>query len=251
MSTQTVSQSSRGAGARSTSAASSLRSRAQGRVSTPRTSRAAFPALAALALGVALWGTGCGPKYPKCEEDADCKAGEFCVSGLCQKCRTDQDCATGQSCNGGACEDIAGYCDDRVACPGGQECVGNRCQVPQSEPLLREQPVSTGCQLQTVYFAFDSSNLEPSARDVIAKNAQCVREKSITGVRITGYTDNRGTEEYNLALGDRRARSVEQYMGSLGVEKGKLSSSSMGEELARGDDESGMAQDRRVEFSAK
>ncbi|HEY6881101.1 MAG TPA: OmpA family protein [Polyangiales bacterium] len=219
--------------------------------SSPRAKRAAFPALAALALGVALWGTGCGPKYPKCEEDGDCKAGEFCVSGTCQKCRTDQDCATGQSCNGGICEDIAGYCDERVACPGGQECVGNRCQLPQSEPLERPAPVSTGCQLQTVYFAFDSSNLEPSARDVIAKNVQCVREKSLNGVRITGYTDNRGTEEYNLALGDRRARSVEQYMSSLGVPKGKLSSSSMGEELARGEDESGMAQDRKVEFTPK
>ncbi len=235
-----------------TSAASSpLRSRAEEPRASTRAKRGAFPALAALALGVALWGTGCGPKYPKCEEDNDCHAGEFCVSGMCQKCRTDQDCATGQSCNAGACEDIVGYCDERVACPGGQECVGNRCQQPQPEPLERPAQSSTGCQLQTVYFAFDSSNLEPSARDVIAKNAQCVREKSMTGVRITGYTDNRGTEEYNLALGDRRARSVEQYMGSLGIEKSKLSSASMGEELARGDDESGMAQDRKVEFTAR
>lgn len=210
-----------------------------------------FSALAAFALGVAFLGSACGPKYPKCEEDEDCKAGEYCVSGTCQKCRTDQDCATGQSCNAGMCEDIAGYCDERVACPSGQECVGNRCQQPAEEPLVREQPVSTGgCQLQAVYFGFDSSNLEPSARDVIARNAQCVREKG-GGVRITGHTDNRGTEEYNLALGDRRARSVEQYMTSLGVEKGKLSAGSMGEELARGDDESGMAQDRRVEFTAK
>ena len=102
-----------------------------------------------------------------------------------------------------------------------------------------------------MYFGFDSSNLESSARDVIAKNAQCVREKSMSGVRITGHTDNRGTEEYNLALGDRRARSVEQYMSSLGVEKGKLSSSSIGEEMSRGDDESGMAQDRKAEFSTR
>jgi peptidoglycan-associated lipoprotein len=209
-------------------------------------------ALSLFALGTAFLGSACGPKYPKCEQDEDCKAGEFCVSELCQKCRTDADCSTGQSCNAGACEDIAGYCDERVKCPGDQECVGNRCQVPQSEPLVREQPKDTGgCQLQAVYFGYDSSNLESSARDVIAKNAQCVREKAMTGVRITGHTDNRGTEEYNLALGDRRARSVEQYMSSLGVEKNKLSSSSMGEELSRGEDESSMAQDRRAEFTAK
>lgn len=208
-------------------------------------------AFAAFALGSAFLGTACGPKYPKCEQDEDCKAGEFCVSELCQKCRTDSDCSTGQSCNAGACEDIAGYCDERTSCPGGQECVGNRCQAPQSEPLVRQEAPTTGCQLQTVYFGFDSSNLESSARDVIAKNAQCVREKGLAGVRITGHTDNRGTEEYNLALGEKRARSVEQYMSSLGVEKNKLSSSSMGEETSRGEDESGMAQDRKAEFSAR
>jgi peptidoglycan-associated lipoprotein len=102
-----------------------------------------------------------------------------------------------------------------------------------------------------VYFGFDSANLEPSARDAIAKNAQCVREKGMSGVRITGHTDPRGTEEYNLALGDRRARSVEQYMTSLGVERGKISATSMGEEVARGEDESGWNQDRKVEFTQK
>ena len=208
-------------------------------------------ALVAFALVTAFLGSACGPKYPKCEKDEDCKAGEFCVSELCQKCRTDSDCATGQSCNAGACEDIAGYCDQTVKCPGGQECVGNRCQVPQSEPLVREAPKdNTGCQLQAVYFGFDSSNLEASARDVIAKNAQCIREKSMGSVRVTGNTDNRGTEEYNLALGDRRARSVGQYLSSLGVDKNKLTAASMGEELARGEDENSMAQDRRVEFTA-
>lgn len=222
-------------------------------MSTPSTPFAlrGFSAAFALALCAASWSAACGPTYPKCEEDEDCKAGEFCVNQLCQKCRTDADCAKGQACNAGACEDIPGYCDESITCPAGQECVGNRCQAPQEEPLTRPEPPSTGCQLQAVYFAYDSSNLEPSARDLIAKNAQCIREKSMASVRITGHTDPRGTEEYNLALGDRRARSVEQYMSSLGVERGHLSSSSMGEELARGEDESGWAQDRRVEFSTR
>lgn len=210
-------------------------------------------AVLAFALGSAFVGlAACGPKYPKCEEDADCKAGEFCVNQLCQQCRTDSDCDTGQACNAGACENIPGYCDDNITCPPGQECMGNRCQVPQSEPLTREVPHdTTGCQLQPVYFAFDSSNLESSARDTIAKNAQCIREKAMGGVRITGLTDPRGTEEYNLALGDRRARSVQQYLTSLGVDGKSLSTSSMGEELARGEDESGWSQDRRAEFSSR
>jgi peptidoglycan-associated lipoprotein len=120
--------------------------------------------------------------------------------------------------------------------------------MAQTEAPVESQPVSTGCQLETIYFSYDSANLEPSARDAIAKNANCIRERSMGGVKVTGYTDPRGTEEYNLALGDRRARSVEQYMGSLGVEKGKLSTASMGEEMARGEDEGGWAKDRRVEF---
>ena len=208
-------------------------------------------AVLAFALGAAFMGSACGPKYPKCEEDQDCKAGEFCVNQLCQQCRTDSDCSTGQACNAGACEAIEGYCDESVGCPGGQDCVGNRCQIPQSEPLERQTQSTGGCQLQPVYFSYDSSTLEATARDGIAKNAQCIREKGMSGVRITGHTDPRGTEEYNLALGDRRARSVEQYMTSLGVGRGVLTSASMGEEVARGEDESGWAQDRRVEFTSR
>jgi peptidoglycan-associated lipoprotein len=102
-----------------------------------------------------------------------------------------------------------------------------------------------------VYFGFDSSNLESSAREAIAKNADCMRQRGMSGVRVTGYTDPRGTEEYNLALGDRRSRSVQQYMTSLGVDSRALSTSSVGEEMARGEDESGWAQDRRVEFTQK
>ena len=209
-------------------------------------------AVMAFALGAAFMGSACGPKYPKCEEDQDCKAGEFCVNQLCQQCRTDSDCETGQACNAGACEAVEGYCDENIACPTGQDCVGSRCQVPQSEPLEREAQTNTGgCQLQAVYFPFDSSNLESTARDQIAKNAQCIREKGMSGVRVVGHTDPRGTEEYNLALGDRRSRAVEQYMNSLGVDKKGLSTASMGEEMSRGEDESGWAQDRRVEFTQK
>ncbi|MET0343887.1 MAG: OmpA family protein [Polyangiales bacterium] len=204
-----------------------------------------------LVSALGLFGSACGPKYPNCEADGDCKAGEFCVNKLCQQCRTDADCQTGQACNGNVCEDIPDFCDDSKPCGSGQDCVGNRCQTPQSESLVRETQPTTGCQLQVVYFAYDSANLEPSARDGIAKNAQCIREKGAGGVRITGHTDPRGTEEYNLALGDRRAKSVEQYLSSLGVDRKSLSTASMGEELARGEDEGGWTQDRRVEFTAK
>ncbi len=207
---------------------------------------------AAFLLSAGLFGTACGPKYPACEGDDDCKQGEFCVNQLCQQCREDTDCGEGKQCNAGACEDIPGYCNTAADCGVGADCVANRCQAAPSQPEPEPEPAAAGpCELESIYFAFDSSTLEPSARDAIAKNAQCMRERGMSAVKVTGFTDPRGTEEYNLALGDRRARSVTQYMQSLGVGKDKLSNASMGEEMARGEDEAGWARDRRVEFTSK
>ena len=69
-------------------------------------------------------------------------------------------------------------------------------------------------------------------------------------MHVTGLTDPRGTEEYNLALGDRRAQSAKKYLESLGLRR-QLSSSSMGEELATGSDEGSWSRDRRVDFQER
>lgn len=203
-----------------------------------------------LLLVLSLAAAACGPSYPNCEQDEDCKEGEFCVNQLCQQCRTDADCGPGEQCNGGSCGAIPGYCESDTDCPSGQECVGNRCQSSAPPPPPPEPVSSQACQVESVYFAFDSSTLEPSARDAISRNAQCVQENGYSSVKMTGHTDPRGTEEYNLALGDRRAQSVKKYMKSLGVES-SMSASSMGEEMASGTDESGWASDRKVEFQAR
>ena len=76
-------------------------------LSTVGSSTRGLLAAAIFVLGAGLFGSACGPKYPNCEEDGDCKAGEFCVNQLCQQCRSDSDCGKGQSCNAGACENIA------------------------------------------------------------------------------------------------------------------------------------------------
>ncbi len=208
----------------------------------------------ALTIASSFFATACGPKYPACEGDTDCKTGEFCVNQLCQQCRTEADCGEGKQCNAGACENTPGFCNTASECGVGQDCVANRCQVaaaPQSTPEEAPPAAAGPCELDPIYFAFDSATLEPSARDAIAKNAQCARERGMNAVKVTGYTDPRGTEEYNLALGDRRARSVSQYMESLGTAKSGVSAASMGEEMARGDEEAGWAKDRRVEFTSK
>lgn len=195
---------------------------------------------------------GCGgPQYPNCNDDSNCHEGEFCVNGTCQQCRPDaNDCPSGQQCVEGRCEGIEGYCTSSGDCPDGQECRDNRCvasQVTTSEPT----ELSNACSLSPVYFAYDSSQLDGSARSTMQSNAECIQQRDIASVRLTGHCDPRGTEEYNLALGERRAQQVKSYLQDLGVEPSRVSTASMGEEMASGEDESGWSRDRRVEFQER
>jgi peptidoglycan-associated lipoprotein len=191
-----------------------------------------------------------GPEYPNCEEDGDCKQGEFCVNNLCQQCRTDQDCGPGQTCASGACQATPGYCASNADCADGEECQNNVC-VQQTSQSVPQPPAAAGpCQLEAVYFGFDSSTLDDSARNQLSAVASCVQSRGIKSVHLTGLTDPRGTEEYNMALGDRRAQSAKTYLKSLGL-AAEVSASSMGEELASGADESGWGRDRRVDVREK
>ena len=199
---------------------------------------------------LALVWAGCSPDYPTCDTDEDCHEAEFCVNNLCQQCRGSEDCPAGQQCAAGACEAIQGYCTSNSQCGEGQECQNNVCvTAAQAELALPEQPVPD-CFLQSVYFNYDSSTLEGSARDQLSNNAACIKENGISKLHLTGLTDPRGTEEYNMALGDRRARSAHKYMESLGVDS-TVSYSSMGEELANGTDEATWTRDRRVDFKIR
>jgi peptidoglycan-associated lipoprotein len=207
--------------------------------------------LAAIAGAVA---TGCGPTYPNCDDDENCHEGEFCVNGRCQLCRTDADCPTGSACVGGRCEPVDGYCQSTTDCPDGQECEENRCRaVTQTTTELPPGPPPSGpvCTPAPVYFGFDEDALDTSARSTIQGNLDCLRRLGSSGAHLTGYTDPRGTEEYNLALGDRRAQAVRQYLQGLGLDPSSITSSSMGEEMATGGDEQGWTLDRRVEMGPR
>ena len=195
---------------------------------------------------------GCGPTYPKCDDDKDCHQGEFCVNGLCQQCRADQDCGAGQRCASGACQAVPGYCTSSSDCGDGQDCENNAC-VTRTESVVAPpapEPIATACSLDALYFAFDSDELDQSSRDKLSAAASCIKQRGINAVHLTGLTDPRGTEEYNLALGDRRAQSTHKFLTSLGVEA-QLSHSSMGEELATGTDDASWSHDRRVDLQEK
>lgn len=84
--------------------------------------------------------------------------------------------------------------------------------------------------LQTVYFDFDRSELRQDARERLAANARFLQERSELVVAIEGHADERGTNAYNLALGDRRAESTRSYLASLGVVPDRTRTVSYGEE---------------------
>ncbi|QQR91624.1 MAG: OmpA family protein [Myxococcales bacterium] len=172
---------------------------------------------------------------------------------MCQQCRNDGDCAAGQQCNAGRCDPIPGYCRSDDDCGPGEACLENRCQGPQSldDGSAGAANGDGQCSIETVYFDFDSSTISAAARSKIEGNIRCMQTKGITTVHLTGHCDPRGTEEYNLALGDRRAQSVRKIAVSMGMASGKVTASSMGEEMAQGEDESAWAKDRRVEFTTK
>jgi peptidoglycan-associated lipoprotein len=81
-----------------------------------------------------------------------------------------------------------------------------------------------------VYFDFDKYDLKPEARDRLAKNAAFMRENPSFEFSIEGHCDERGTNEYNLALGDRRANAAADYTTSLGIPINRLRTVSFGEE---------------------
>jgi peptidoglycan-associated lipoprotein len=130
--------------------------------------------------------------------------------------------------------------------PEPEPTTGAEIPEPEPEPVAVE-PVEEPCVFETVYFAFDSSELDSSARAAIQTAVDCYRNQN-PDVRIllTGACDPRGTEEYNIALGERRAQSVRSYMSSLGLSARQISVTSVGEEMATGTDEAGWARDRNV-----
>ncbi len=99
-----------------------------------------------------------------------------------------------------------------------------------------------------VFFAFDSSELRPDARDLLRKQAEWLASNRSARITIEGHCDERGTREYNLALGERRANAVRSYLVALGVDSDRLSTISYGKErpAVLGSNEEAWAQNRRA-----
>jgi peptidoglycan-associated lipoprotein len=141
------------------------------------------------------------------------------MQGQCKKaqCATDNDCPQDKDCQNGV-------------------CVG---KAPTAK-----------CELTPVFFGFDQSTLTSEANSTLNGNADTIKKANKT-VELVGRADPRGTTEYNMALSDRRAQAVKEYLQRLGLDTGKLSKVPRGALDATGTDESGWAKDRRVDFECR
>ncbi len=103
----------------------------------------------------------------------------------------------------------------------------------------------------TVYFEFDKSSLTSKSIQTLKSAVDALNENSTIEVTLSGHADERGTREYNLALGQRRAESVSDYLVLNGIKKSRITVKSFGEEkpLAYGQDEASYAKNRRVEIN--
>lgn len=117
----------------------------------------------------------------------------------------------------------------------------------EEEPVVEEEVEEPPYEFTTVYFDFDSSRLRDEAQRELRQHADELEENESIRIRIEGHCSEEGTNEYNLALGERRARSVRDYLVRLGVDESRLSTISYGEErpVGRG------SVNRRCEFDVR
>jgi peptidoglycan-associated lipoprotein len=126
--------------------------------------------------------------------------------------------------------------------------------VPQATPTPSRIPENVALKsesaLATIYFEYDRAKIAPEAQDALAANARWLRDNPSVRVLMEGHCDERGTNEYNLALGERRTLAAKSYLTSLGIEESRMFTISYGEERPAdfGHVEEAWSKNRRVEF---
>ena len=106
---------------------------------------------------------------------------------------------------------------------------------------------------RTVYFDFDKSDLSADARSGLQSNAAYLKSNSSVAITIEGNCDERGSAEYNLALGKRRAEAAYKYLADLGIDTSRMTTASFGKERAavEGHNELAWAKNRRDDFKVR
>jgi peptidoglycan-associated lipoprotein len=122
--------------------------------------------------------------------------------------------------------------------------------TPTPAPAPTPAPSVAVSDMRTIYFPLDSYSLDDASRAALDANAKLLRDHADLSVRVEGHADERGTVEYNMSLGEKRADSVRDYLVAAGVSASRLSTISYGKErpAVDGHDEVAWSKNRRVEF---
>ncbi len=222
-----------------------------------------------VAIGASALLTACPPPYPKCDSDDNCKEQkEVCVNGMCQECATNANCKPGFMCAANRCVPKP-ECDATTSCAAGKNCVDGRCiEAPIAECSTNEDcpagkacsggncivatASDTACHFEPIYFSLDEYVLNADDEAKLDDYAKCIKNASLR-FTLEGNADERGTEEYNMVLSQRRAASVKKFLTNLGVPSGNLDTVGYGKlrPAKEGHDEQAWSANRRVEFQAR
>ena len=219
--------------------------------------------LAVPVLALFLAGCPAKPKNGECKTSEDCSAqegfGKTCVEGRCQECAVDADCKEGFVCRTNKCVPKP-QCQADADCPSGQRCENDRCVAPpkpagEGEGAGAQGKVPAECQDTggfTIRFGFDQSTLTADSQSSLQKLADCLKRAPAKKVLVSGHADERGTTQYNIALGARRAEAARKYLSDLGS-GAKLDTVSFGKEkpLCTESNEECWARNRRDEFQVE
>lgn len=160
------------------------------------------------------------------------------------------------------CLAMAGGCSKKVSStPAGATAAGDgsgaqggltaeQLEAQRLAELQRQAIEKIGAD--KIYFAFDSNELTQESRQILTEKAELLKANPALSLLIEGHCDERGTNEYNLALGERRARAAYEFLVLLGADSSKMQIISYGEEYpaVQGSNEEAWAKNRRAEFKA-
>ncbi len=211
-------------------------------------------ALAALVFVAVLTACPSPPKNGECKSSKDCENqagfGKICVSGQCAECAADTDCKDGFVCKSNKCEPKpapVAVATPKPECASDAECgSGKGCQDGKCVSTI--DPACADASAFTVHFGFDQATITGDSTSTLQKLAACLAKAPARRVQVDGHCDDRGTTQYNLALGKKRAEAVKKYLSDLGV-AGTVDTNTYGKEqpLCREATEACWARNRRAE----